>query len=43
VDWIYLADDRDKQRAVANMIINFQIPQNIGDFFIGLGIVRYLS
>jgi hypothetical protein len=27
VDWIHLAQDRDKQRALVNTVMKFQVPQ----------------
>jgi hypothetical protein len=32
MDWIVIAADRDKWRAVLNMVMNIQIPYNVGDF-----------
>jgi hypothetical protein len=35
MDWIELAQDRDQWRALLNMIMNLQVPQNAGKFFSG--------
>jgi hypothetical protein len=32
VDWIHLAQDRDKYRAFVNTIMNLPVPQNLGKF-----------
>jgi hypothetical protein len=34
MDWIDLAQDRDKWSALANMLRNFWVTQNIGNFLI---------
>jgi len=32
MDWIDLAQDRDKWWALVNVIMNLQVPQNAGNF-----------
>ena len=32
MDWIDLAQDRDRYRALVKAIMNFQVPYNVGNF-----------
>jgi hypothetical protein len=32
MDWIHLAEDRDKLKAPTNTVMNFRIPLNVGKF-----------
>jgi len=34
MDWIHLAQDGDKWWALVNIVMNFHIPQNAGNFLI---------
>jgi len=32
MDWIKLAQDRDRQQALLNVVMNLWVPQNVGNF-----------
>jgi hypothetical protein len=32
MDWTDLAQDRDQWKSLANMVMNFQVPKNLGKF-----------
>jgi hypothetical protein len=36
IDWIDVAQDRDRWRAVVYTVMNLRIPQNVGNFLSGL-------
>jgi hypothetical protein len=40
-DWIYLAEDRDRWRAVVNAVMSIRLPQNSGNFLSSWGPVSF--
>jgi hypothetical protein len=32
MDWIDLAEDRDRSRLIVKVVINIMVPQNVGNF-----------
>jgi hypothetical protein len=41
VDWINLAQERDKRRVLVNMAINLRVPKNVEDFVTSGGTVSF--
>ena len=40
-NWIGIAEDRDKWQAVENVVMNIQIPYNVGDFLMNWRTVSF--
>ena len=41
MDWIDLAQDRDRWRTVVNAVMKLRIPENAGNFLASLGTVSF--
>jgi len=43
MDWIHLAQDRDRWQGFVNMAVNLQVSYNVGNFMAGLRTVGFLQ
>jgi len=43
MDWIVLAQDRDRQQARVSAVMNLRVPQNVGSFLTSWGNVSFLG
>jgi hypothetical protein len=43
MDWIHLAQEKDRWRSTVNVITNLRVPLNVGNFFPSLGPDSFLS
>jgi hypothetical protein len=41
IEWIDMAQDRDRWRVVENAVMNLRVPQNAGNFLSRLETVRF--
>jgi len=41
MDWIQVAQDRDRWQALVNVVMNLQVPQNAGNFLDSCKLVSF--
>jgi len=41
MDWLDLAEDRDRWRALVNVVMNHKVPQNAGNFFTSSELISF--